>query len=284
MSTPSLLGHDGTKILKRAFVYLFLTGILVVVLLPFYWAVISSLKTAGGIFVYPPQWLPDTFAWSNYAKVLQAAPFDRYFVNTTFYAVSVMIGQLISCSLAGFAFARLRFPGRTQLFLLYLATMMIPNQVTLVPMYVLMRNYGWLDTWKVMIIPGLFGSPFGTFLMRQFMMTIPRDLDEAAVIDGASIFQIYSRVILPLTKPVLAVLGVFSIMAVWNDFMWPLIMLSSERNYTLTLGLFSFQGQYYTDWNVLMAAATLVMIPVIVAFFFAQRYIIEGITVTGMKG
>ncbi len=273
-----------TRLLKKAFVFLSMAVILVVVLLPFYWTVISSLKTSGGIFVYPPKWLPDRWVWSNYVDVFKAAPFGRYFLNTVFYSVSVMIGQLVSCSLAGFAFARLKFPGRNKLFLLYLATMMIPTQVTQVPMYVLMRNYGWLDTWMVMIIPGLFGGPFGTFLMRQFMMTIPRDLDEAALIDGANLFTIYTKVMLPLTKPVLSVLGVFSLMQVWNDFMWPLIMLSSQKTFTLTLGLYSFQGQYYTDWNLLMAAATLVMIPVLLAFAFAQRYIIEGITVTGMKG
>jgi multiple sugar transport system permease protein len=276
--------------LKRAvpkmIAYAVLTVTALVSLMPFLWMVSTSLKDNGQIFTWPPQLIPDPVEWSNYGKVFEQVEFERYFLNTLFYSVMVLVGQLLFCSLAGYAFARLRFPGRDLIFMLYLGTMMIPATVTLVPSFILMRWFGWVDTIWAMTIPGMFGSAFGTFLMRQFMMTIPKDLDDAAVIDGASRWRIYWQIVLPLTKPALAVLGVFTVTTVWNDFMWPLIMLHSKDLYTLTLGLASFQGgmQSYTFWAGLMAAASMTVAPLIVIYLFTQRFFTAGISLTGMGG
>jgi multiple sugar transport system permease protein len=274
------------RAVPKAIAYAVLTVTALVSLMPFLWMVSTSLKDNGQIFTWPPQLIPDPVEWSNYGKVFEQVEFERYFLNTLFYSVMVLVGQLLFCSLAGYAFARLQFPGRDLIFMLYLGTMMIPATVTLVPSFILMRWFGWVDTIWAMTIPGMFGSAFGTFLMRQFMMTIPKDLDDAAVIDGASRWRIYWQIVLPLTKPALAVLGVFTVTTVWNDFMWPLIMLHSKDLYTLTLGLASFQGgmQSYTFWAGLMAAASMTVAPLIVIYLFTQRFFTAGISLTGMGG
>jgi multiple sugar transport system permease protein len=282
--------HPARRALRRyvplAVSYLVLTLTTIISVVPFLWMVSTSLKSAGQIFTWPPQLIPDPIEWSNYSQVFEQVPFERYFLNTAFYSLMVLCGQLLFCSLAGYAFARLQFPGRDVIFMLYLGTMMIPATVTLVPSFILMRWFGWVDTIWAMTIPGMFGSAFGTFLMRQFMLTIPKDLDDAAVIDGASKWRIYWEIVLPLTKPALAVLGVFTITTVWNDFVWPLIMLHSRDLYTLNLGLASFQGgmQSYTFWAGLMAAATMTVAPLIVIYLFTQRFFTQGISLTGMGG
>jgi multiple sugar transport system permease protein len=282
--------HPARRMLRRALpkviAYAVLTLTALVSIMPFLWMVSTSLKDNGQIFTWPPQIIPDPVEWSNYRKVFEQVEFERYFLNTLFYSVMVLGGQLLFCSLAGYAFARLRFPGRDIIFMLYLGTMMIPATVTLVPSFILMRWFGWVDTIWAMTIPGMFGSAFGTFLMRQFMMTIPRDLDDAAVIDGASRWRIYWQIVLPLTKPALAVLGVFTVTTVWNDFMWPLIMLHSKDLYTLTLGLASFKGgmQSYTFWAGLMAASSMTIAPLIAIYLFTQRFFTAGISLTGMGG
>jgi len=282
----SPVGRAIRKIVPQLVAYLVLSITAVVSILPFLWMVSTSLKGDGQIFTWPPQLIPDPFVWSNYQKVFEQVPFERYFLNTLFYSSMVLCGQLLFCSLAGYAFARLQFPGRDVIFMLYLGTMMIPATVTLVPSFILMRWFGWVDTIWAMTVPGMFGSAFGTFLMRQFMLTIPKDLDDAAVIDGASKWRIYWQIVLPLTKPALAVLGVFTITTVWNDFMWPLIMLHSKDLYTLNLGLASFRGgmQSYTFWAGLMAAATMTVTPLIVIYLFTQRFFTQGISLTGMGG
>jgi multiple sugar transport system permease protein len=283
-------GNSVTRGIRRysgkVIAYVVLTAMSVVSIFPFLWTISTSLKTADQIFAWPPKLIPDPIEWSNYPGVFDTLPFGRFFLNPVFYTTSVTVGQLLFCSLAGYAFARLRFPGRDLLFYLYLGTMMIPGSVTLVPSFILMRWFGWVDTIWAMTIPGMLGSAFGTFLMRQFFLTIPSELDDAATIDGANKLRIYWQIILPLGKPALAVLAVFTITAVWNDFMWPLVMLHDQNLFTLTLGLSRFNAgmQSYTFWAGLMAAATMTIAPLIIIFFFAQRFFTEGISLTGMGG
>lgn len=266
--------------------YIILTVMAVISIFPFVWTISTSLKSQADIFAWPPRLIPDPIVWGNYAKVFESLPFERFFLNTTFYTVMVVIGQLAFCSLAGFAFGRLKFPGRDTIFYLYLGTMMIPGSVTLVPSFILMRWFGWVNTVWAMTIPGMFGSAFGTFLMRQFMLSLPSELDDAATVDGATRFRIYWQIILPLAKPAMAVLAVFTITTVWNDFMWPLVMLHDQSLYTLTLGLARFDAgmQSYTFWAGLMAAATMTISPLILIFMFTQRFFTEGISLTGMGG
>lgn len=275
-------GRIGKDILS----YIVLTVMALISVFPFIWTISTSLKSSGQIFEWPPKLIPDPVVWGNYAQVFETLPFARFFGNTIFYTVMVVIGQVLFCSLAGYAFARLQFPGRDAIFYLYLGTMMIPGTVTLVPSFILMRWFDWVNTIWAMTIPGMFGSAFGTFLMRQFMLSIPSELDDAATVDGASRWRIYWQVILPLAKPALAVLAVFTITTVWNDFMWPLVMLHDQDLYTLTLGLARFDAgmQSYTFWAGLMAAATMTIAPLIVIFVFAQRFFTEGIALTGMGG
>ncbi len=268
-------------------IYLLLALVAIIALIPFFWMVTTSLKTALESSTYPPTLLPSVPQWHDYRDVFNAVPFLTFFRNTVVYSVLVTLGQLAFCSTAAFAFARLQFPGRNVLFLLYLATLMIPTSVTLVPSFILMKWFGWLDTVWVMTVPGMLGSAFGTFLLRQFMLTIPRELDEAAMIEGASYFRIYWQIILPLVRSPLVVLTVLTVMAVWNDFAWPLVMLNSNNVMTLTLGLAVFATggtEEYTNIPLVMAAATMTVAPLILIFFVAQRYFIRGIALTGFGG
>lgn len=250
---------------------------------PFLWMVSTSLKPLEQVFVYPPQWVPNPVQWQNYQELLSRVPFAAYALNSLKIAAAITLGQLFTCSLAGYAFARLRFPGRDVLFLAYIATMMIPGQVTMIPLFIIMRELHWIDTHYALIVPGL-TSAFGTFLMRQFFLGFPVDLEDAANLDGCSPFQTYWRIALPLSRPVLATLGVATFMGVWNDFLWPLIMINSESKRTLTLGLASLIGQYTTDWTLLMAGAVMMLLPILVLFFLAQNYFVQGISLTGIKG
>jgi multiple sugar transport system permease protein len=270
----------------KAIAYLVLSLAALISIFPFLWMISTSLKGDNQIFAWPPRLIPDPVVWGNYPAVFDTMPFDRYFLNTTFYTSMVVLGQVVFCSLAGYAFARLHFPGRDLIFVLYLGTLMIPATVTFVPSFIIMREFGWYNTIWAMTIPGMFGSAFGTFLMRQFMLTIPSELDDAAIIDGAGKLRIFLEIIVPLSRPAMAVLAVFTITTVWNDFIWPLIMLADKNLYTLTLGLASFQGgmQSYTFWAGLMAAATMTVAPLVVIFIFAQRFFTEGISLTGMGG
>jgi multiple sugar transport system permease protein len=267
--------------------YLLLTVVALIAIVPFLWMVSTSLKTAAEASTYPPTLFPAVPQWHDFADVLRAVPFLTFFRNTVLYSGLVTLGQLVFCSMAAFAFARLTFPGRNTLFVLYLATLMIPLSVTLIPSFILMKWFGWIDTVWVMTIPGMFGSAFGTFLLRQFMLTIPRDLDEAATIDGAGLFRIYWQIILPLTRSALTVLAVLTIMTVWNDFIWPLVMLSSNDVMTLTLGLAVFTTggtEEYVNVPLSMAAATMTVAPLILIFFAAQRSFVRGIALTGFGG
>jgi len=259
-------------------------------LIPFAWMVSTSLKEPGDVLKFPPQWIPDPFVFRNYvdAVTLDYAPFHIFFKNTVIITFVAMFGQLISASAVGYSFARLRWSGRDILFVIVLATMMLPYQVTLIPVFILFKEIGWVDTLLPLTVPAFFGGgAFYIFLFRQFMMSIPLELDDAAKIDGCGTAAIYARIILPLSRPVLITAAIFSFLAHWNDFLGPLIYLNSTHNYTLSLGLRIIQGYggYGVQrWHLLMAASLIVMMPVLALFFLAQRYFIQGVVVSGVKG
>jgi multiple sugar transport system permease protein len=255
-------------------------------LVPFIWMLSTSFKEPGRVLMFPPQWIPEPFTWANYERIFVGYPFARYIVNSVVVTGTVTISQVISCSLAAYAFGRMEFPGRDKLFLAYLGTMMVPGQVTMVPTFILMKYLGLVDKLAALIVPAVFGSAFGTFLLRQFFMTIPRELEDAATLDGCNHFGIYRHVILPLSGPAIATLTVFVFMGSWNDFFWPLILINSDENRTLTLGLarIAYRGHGYSDPAVVMAGAGLSLLPILLVFFLAQRYFVQGVTLTGLKG
>lgn len=252
-------------------------------LLPFFWMLSTSLKRPGDVFVYPPQWIPNPIDWSNYQRIFRVLPFSRFYLNSFIVAVSVTLLQLVTCSFAGYAFARLEFPGRDYLFLGYLATLMIPGQVVIIPNFILLKTLGWIDTYQALILPNAF-SAFGTFLLRQFFLSLPTDLEDSAKIDGCSYLGIYWYVILPLSKPALTSLTIFTFMGQWNNFIWPLIVINSVEMNTLTVGLRTLQGQYNTAWTLLMAGSVLALLPILVLFFLGQKNFIQGVTLSGMGG
>jgi multiple sugar transport system permease protein len=270
------------NVFRGVLLYTALIGIAWCWLFPIAWAVSGSLKNEGE--VTEPRLLPAHPRWSNYTEVFSLMPFWRMFFNTVLYAGCVTAGQVFFCSLAGYAFARLQFRGRDTLFVLYLGTLMVPLTVTVIPQFILMRTVGWVDTPWAMIVPGLFGSAFGTFLMRQFFRTLPSDLEEAAILDGCSPWQIYWRILLPHARPAVMVLAVLTWINVWNDFLWPLLMLQRDSLATLTLGLVRLRGEYVARWPIIMAASMLIMVPLVIIYAVAQRSFVRGIAVTGMGG
>lgn len=249
---------------------------------PFIWMILTSVKDMGEIYVYPPKWFPSVIHFDNYKKVFEAAPFGRYYLNSIMVAVLVTLGQLVTCSMAAYAFARLKFWGRNVLFFIFLGTMMIPYNVTMIPSFMVLYWLGWVDSYQALIVPGL-ASAFGVFLLRQFFMTIPKELEEAAVIDGASKLTILRKIIVPLSKPALATLAIFTFMGVFNDFIWALIVINSENMRTVQLGLAIFRDRYLTQWDLLMAGSVTAVLPILIVFFFAQKYFIKGITLSGLK-
>ncbi len=270
------------SIVRAVALYLALAGIAWCSLFPILWAFSGSFKGEGE--VTRPTLFPAHPQWSNYGEVFTLMPFWRMFANTVLYAGCVTAGQVFFCSLAGYAFARLRFRGRDVLFVLYLGTLMVPLTVTVIPQFVLMRIAGLVDTPWAMIVPGLFGSAFGTYLMRQFFATIPAELEEAAILDGCSPWQIYWRILLPHARPAVMVLAVLTWVGVWNDFLWPLLMIQRNSIATLTLGLVRMQGEYVARWPVLMAASMLILLPLVLIYAVAQRAFVRGIAVTGLGG
>ena len=285
------------RLLKPTFLHLVLAAGALTTIVPFLWMISTSLKPEPEIFRFPPVWIPSAWKWDNYAKAMTAAPFGRYFLNTVIYAVGITATNLLFCSMAAYAFARLRFPGRNLLFILVLGTMMIPAQVTMVPVFIMLKRWpllggndllgvgghGLLNTYTGLILPGAVGA-FGIFLLRQFFMTLPRELEDAARIDGCSEAGIYWRIILPLSKPAMATLGIFTFTAAWNEFLWPLLIMSKDSMKTLQVGLQVFQTQYTTAWDLLMAGTVVVTLPVLIIFLFGQRYFTRGIALSGMKG
>ena len=274
------------ELLFKTVTYIVLGLIGITMILPFLWMLSTSLKEAQAIYTFPPKWIPDPVIVTSYLKVWKIVPFARFYLNSIFVALCVTVGQVMTSAFAAYAFSRLRFPGRDKLFFGYLATMMIPYSVILVPVYILMVSFRWIDTYKALIIPAMF-TAYGTFMLRQFFMTIPRDLEDAARIDGCSLFGIFWKIILPLSKPALATLTMFTFMASWNNFMWPLLVTDSVEKKTLPVGLAYFQEVYqYTqpDWSLLMAGSLLAILPVIIVFIFTQRFFVEGIKLSGIKG
>lgn len=250
---------------------------------PFLWMISSSLKVPTEIFKYPPALLPADAQWPNYSRIFTLIPFGRLILNSLLVSLAVTFLQLLVCSMAAFAFARLRFRGREALFLLYLSALMVPSQVTLIPNFILVRNLGWIDTYAALILPFAFSS-FGTFLLRQSFLTVPRELEEAARIDGASHAQIFWRIMLPLARPALGALGIFTFIAQWNNFLWPLITTTKPAMQTLTVGLAGLRGQYNTDWALLMTGSVLAILPIFVVFAIGNRSFIQGITSGGFGG
>jgi len=267
---------------RRGLLHLLLIALALTMLFPFFWTVSASLKGNDAVLATPPQLLPTSLQWDNYAAVARTIPLGRFFVNSLVVAVATTALQLLTCSMAAYAFARVRFRGRGPLFLVYLATLMVPAQVTLTPLFILMRLFGLTDTYAGLILPGV-TSAFGVFLLRQFFMTIPRELEEAAFLDGASHWTVYARIILPLARSGLAALTIFSFMGSWNSFLWPLLVTSDQNLMTLPLGLSTLQGQYSTAWNQLMAGTVLSIIPIIIVYILAQRHFVEGLALSGIK-
>ncbi|MCC6485270.1 MAG: carbohydrate ABC transporter permease [Armatimonadetes bacterium] len=244
----------------------------------------TSLKPDTEIFAQGVHWIPRTPQWSNYPAALTAFPFARYLGNTLFIAITCSLGVVLSSSLVAYGFSRVRWPGRDALFLLMLSTIMLPEQVTLIPVFILFRKLGWTGTYLPLIVPSFFGAAISIFLLRQFFRTIPQELSDAAEIDGCSDWQIFTGIVLPLSRPALATIGLLVFINRWMDYMGPLVYLHRPEQYTLALGLYSFIGRHGAEWNLLMAAATVVTLPLVAVFFLAQKQFIEGITLTGMKG
>ena len=273
--------------LQRSVLFLALLIGAVSMAAPFLWMVSTSLAEAGQVFAenrpWWQEWLPASFVWQNYVKVWSVVPFAQFYLNSIFVSLCITFGQVATSAMAAYAFARLNFPGRDRIFFGYLATMMIPGAVTMIPVFILLRHFGWIDTYKALILPGIF-TAYGTFMLRQFFLTLPKDLEDAAKIDGCSYVRIFWHIILPLSKPALATLTTFTFMGSWMNLMWPLIVVNTHTKYTLPVGLAYFQGVHGTDWTLLMAASMMMILPILIVFLFNQRFFVEGIKLTGIKG
>jgi len=271
----------GVRTLLR---YLALTAVAAVMMGPFLWMVSTSMMDQADIFRYPPRWLPPGFTLKNYRAIMDVLPLGRMLLNSFTIAVSATVGQLLSCALAAYAFARMNFRGKSVLYFVLLATMMIPPQVTMIPVFLIMRSLGWIDTLYALIVPAFFGGAFGTFLLRQFFATIPQDLEDAARIDGCGRFRIFWRIVLPLSRPALVTLALFTFMAYWNDLLGPVIYLSSVEKATLTIGLANLQsGVLTTRYDLLMAGSVLSVLPILMLFAAGQKWFVRGIAMTGLK-
>ncbi len=310
IAKESKTGKNRKDLFKKIFLYALLILFGISMIIPFLWTVSTSLKAPGNIFTYPPSWIPHPVRWANYAEAWRAIPFGRGYINSLFVAIIVTVGQVFTSALAAYAFARLSFPGRDKLFFGYLGTMMIPGAVTTIPVFILFKKLpevlNWLfhtgfwstpqylgpyllgnpigiDSYFALIAPGLF-SAYGTFMLRQFFMGIPGDLEDAAQIDGSSHFGTFFRIILPLSKPALATLAIFTFMGSWRSFLWPLIVTNSMQMKTIPVMIASFQGLYTTDWNLLMAASLIALVPMLIVFIIGQRFFVEGIRLGAVKG
>jgi multiple sugar transport system permease protein len=270
-------------VLGRTVLYIVLALLACLALVPFVWMVSSSLKLDKDVFRYPIEWLPSVRHWENYALIWQRVPLTTYFKNTAFVSITVTFMQILTSSFAAYAFAKLRFPGRDALFLCYIGTIAVPWQVYMLPQFIMMRGMGLYDTpWALVVLQSF--SAFGVFLMRQFYLGIPNELNEAARIDGLNEYGIWARIILPLATPAIATLAIFTFVNTWNDFMGPLIYLATDANKTIQVGLRRFIQQYTSDYHLIMAASLCSLVPVTIVFLFLQRYFIEGISTTGLKG
>jgi len=280
-------GSAAGRVLRIGLVYTALLGLGALFSVPVVWMLSSSLHTLPDVFAQPYRWLPDPPQWQNYVRAVTILPVPRFLWNTIVITAPVMVATALSSALVAYGFARFRFPGRDVLFSLCLATMMLPGQVTMIPLYILFARLGWVDTYLPLIVPALFGSPFYIFLLRQFFLTIPKDSEEAALIDGASRLRIWWSIILPQARPALATVLIFTFIGTWNDFFGPLLYLNSPEKATLTLGLNLMKtqvlGSGVVEWNILMAGSLLVLVPNVVLFFLAQQHFIKGITMGASK-
>lgn len=270
------------KNVGKALIYTVLIVGAFVIMVPFLWCLATAFKSPREVF--GDSFFPEKLLWSNFTDALTAVPFLKFFINTMVILIPVLIGTLVSNSLVAYGFARLRVPGKNIWFMLLIATMLLPGQVTLIPQFLLYQQIGWVGTYLPLIVPAFFGSAFNIFLLRQFMTGIPHELDEAAKIDGAGRFTIFTRILMPLLKPVLTAITIFTVTGVWNDYQGPLIYVSDINKFTMAIGLSLFKGKYSVEWNMMMAATIVMTLPIIIIFFVAQKYFIEGITVTGLKG
>jgi multiple sugar transport system permease protein len=285
----SSLSYRLTHFTGNALTYLVLIILTLIFGVPFLWTVATSLKTTQEIYLYPPSFLPQVFQWGNFIEIWSHAPLATFFLNSVVVAVLSMIGQLLSASLVAYGFSRFRFPGRDTLFVIMLSTLMLPNQVTIIPTFLLFKYLGFLDTLKPLIVPSYFGGgAFAIFLFRQFFLTIPTEFDEAAKIDGASSIWIFARVLVPLAKPVLITMAIFSFLGSWNDYFNPLIYLNTPTNYTLAIGLTFYQRVLTAGGraieHLMMAAAMVMTFPSLLVFLILQNYYTEGIAMSGLKG
>ncbi|GHP00215.1 sugar ABC transporter permease [Reticulibacter mediterranei] len=263
--------------------YLLLTILALITLVPIIWMILTAFKAENELSLVPPTWWPRVWQPENFVQAWNFAPFGGYLLNTLFVAGSITVLKTITSALAAYAFARLRFPGRNGFFLLYLSTLIVPSQVTVIPLFILMKDLSWVNTFQGLIIPQAF-TAFGTFLLRQFFLTIPYELEDAARMDGASRLRCFIQIILPLSKTALATLAIFVFLMQWNNLLWPLIMSNGDATALISVGLLSFRGEYAVSWNLLMAAATLAILPIAALYIFAQRWFVRGIVISGFGG
>jgi len=281
-----VLGSSYTRLLKSLVIfikYLALIVFALFALMPFAWMLSTSLKPAGEVLSVTPSFIPANPTLANYTAIAEAFPIGRILINSVVVAIIITGGQILFCSMAAFAFARIPFKGREVLFILYLATLMIPQQVTITPLFILMTGLGWVNTYQGLILPGIF-SAFGVFLMRQSFMSFPREYEEAAFLDGATYWTVFRKLVLPLSRPALATLSVLAFMSAWNAFLWPLFVTRDADIMTLPVALATLQGRWTTQWNLVMAGAVLAVTPILLLYIFAQRYFVQGMTMSGLKG
>lgn len=275
--------HRSRQFLRKFVLYVLLILGALVMIIPFAWMVSTSLKSGEFVLRMPPQIIPNPLTLDSYRRIFELYPIGRMLFNSLVVAGLTTLGQLVTCSMAAYAFARLKFRGHNLVFMLYLATLMVPFQVTITPLFILMRIFGWINTYQGLILPGVF-SAFGTFLLRQAFMTIPLEYEEAAHMDGASPLTIFMKIILPLSKPALATLSVFSFMGSWNAFLWPLFIVREQTLMTLPVGLATLQGRWLTEWNLVMAGAVITVLPMLLLYLVAQKYLVQGFVMSGLKG
>lgn len=287
VTTHLTITHKQRRLVQRLGWYVCVLLLAVIFIMPVYWMVLMSFKPLSEMYVVPTPWFPKApFQISNYIDAWVKYPFETYFKNTILVVAFTTIGNVFSASLTAFGFARIKFPGRNALFMILISTMMLPFQVKIIPLFQFYKSIGWLNSLLPLIVPTFFAaaSPFFVFLMRQFFLSIPEDLADAARIDGCGYFNIYLRIFLPLTKPAMVTVALFSFMDNWNDFFMPLIFINSNQYKTLSLGLAGMTGQYVSDWHIIMAASVFTVLPCIIVFLLAQKYFVEGIAISGIKG
>lgn len=263
--------------------YIVLIGGAIVMIVPLLWTLSTSLKDQSQVFTYPIQWIPKPFKWSNYSDAFSTAPIGTYLVNTVILTAIGVAGSLVGSSIAGYGFARFRFAGRQAMFAIMLATMMVPMWTVIIPMYLMFQRIGWLDTYLPIVVPAFFAIPFNTFLMRQFFLTIPYEIDEAARVDGASQWRIFTRIIIPIARPALMIVAIYSFFYYWNEFLLPLLYLQTDKFFPISVGVANFASAQQQNYPLMMAIATVALAPPIIVFFIFQRWFIQGVVVTGIK-